>query len=229
MDTRHLFDTLARQEQPPLTVDVNRAIAAGRAARGHRRTALGAVSALSVLAVATVWLALPRPGAVSAPAASASVSASVGATPTATPAEPSGAWFTRMKKKYPPVGRVAFVPDVPAWTWLGTAGKKPVLCTTSGDPDGVTCAGFPPLSAGEFARTQSTQPLRRISLGIAGDEVRGVTATTPDGRRIPGTVARGVGAGLGVWAVKYPPGVRKATLAFTDANGKTLRRFQGGW
>lgn len=46
------------------------------------------------------------------------------------------------------------------------------------------------------------------------------------GRKISGSVARGLGAGLGVWIVKYPSGVTAQTLVFTGANGETLQRIQ---
>jgi hypothetical protein len=68
----------------------------------------------------------------------------------------------------------------------------------------------------------------RIFFGIAREEVHGMTAVTPDGRKVSGSVARSVGAGLGVWAVRYPPGVTTATLIFTDVNGKTLQRIRRG-
>ncbi|MBN6057639.1 hypothetical protein JYK22_37295, partial [Nonomuraea sp. RK-328] len=58
MDTKDLFDTLAAEEQPPTTVDVRRAVAAGRATRRRRRTALTA-GALAVSLTGTLtWYGL---------------------------------------------------------------------------------------------------------------------------------------------------------------------------
>ncbi|WP_248961210.1 hypothetical protein [Sphaerisporangium perillae] len=264
MDTRYLFDTLARQEQPPTSVDVNRAVVAGHAIRRRHRITVVAVSALSAcLAVTVTWLGLPQPGQRDGvTAAVPTVAAPTGPSAVAT-AEPSSARFKSMKKKYPPVGRIASIPEIPIWMWLGrsaTGRTGLVLCDSLDSDGGVTCAGFPPLTAKEFARTQGAtndilnaeqmrafypdateKELRRliqeqarrnypekIFFGIARDEVHGMTAVTPDGRKVSGSVARGVGAGLGVWAVKYPPGVTAATLVFTDANGKTLQRIRGG-
>ncbi|MFD0883070.1 hypothetical protein ACFQ08_00610 [Streptosporangium algeriense] len=265
MDTRHLFDTLARQEQPPLSIDVNQAVAAGRAIRRRRRMAAGAVSALSVLAVTTTtWLVLPQTGQrdgiiVSTP----TIATPTATTPTAAPAQPSGARFKRMKKKYPPIEDITFVPEASVWMWLSwgpdPGGKRPILCGTFGGPDGVSCAGFPPLSGKEFARTQvaaagplsakqvralnpdattaqlreliqeqkRTNTLGKAFFGVARNEVHRLTAVAPDGNRVSGAVVRNAGAGLGVWAVKYPPGFTTATLTFTDANGKTLQRLPG--
>jgi len=174
-------------------------------------------------------------------------------------AEPSDPGFKKLKKKYPPVGRIASMPEIPIWMWLGQAGPDArVLCAVWAANGG--CAGFPPLTAKEFARTQGrtaenldakqvralhpeadAEQLRRliaqqkrvnalpkISFGIARTEVHRITAVTTDGREIPGRVARGVGAGLGVWAVKLPSDVTTATLVVTDANGKTLQRIRGG-
>jgi hypothetical protein len=70
--------------------------------------------------------------------------------------------------------------------------------------------------------------LGKSFFGIARVEVHGIMAVTTDGREVPGRVARSVGAGLGVWAVKLPSDVTTATLVVTDANGKTLQRIRGG-
>jgi hypothetical protein len=155
MDARQLFDTLAHQEQPPMSVEVGRAIAAGRATRRRRRAGAAAVSALSVcLAVTVTWLALLQPGQRERIA----VAVSTGAAPTgasaAVTSEPTDAGFEKLKKKYPPVGRIASIPEVPIWMWLGQVGSKgPVLCSAWAS-NGGTCASFPPLTAKEFARTQ---------------------------------------------------------------------------
>ncbi|WP_285780581.1 hypothetical protein [Microtetraspora sp. NBRC 13810] len=174
--------------------------------------------------------------------------------------EPSGAGFKKLKKKYPPIGKIASIPEIPIWMWLGrqsTAGAEGVVLCDAWDSRGATCAGFPPLNAKEFARSQgftsgildakqvralhpdaTAEQLRRlideqervnalgkIFFGIARAEVHGITAVTTDGREITGSVVRSVGAGLGVWAVKFPSDVTTAALVFTGANGKTLQRI----
>ncbi|MFI6888155.1 hypothetical protein [Streptosporangium canum] len=265
MDTRNLFDTLAHQEQPPMSVRVDQAIAAGRAIRRRRRVGAAAISALSVcLAVTVTWLALPQLGQRDGVA----VAVPTGAVPTgpsaAAKTEPSGAGFKKLKKKYPPVGKIASMPEIPIWMWLGrrsTAGAEGVVLCNAWDSLGATCAGFPPLNAKEFARRQggaasdildakqvralhpdaTAEQLRRligeqervnalgkIFFGIARAEVHGIMAVTTDGRKITGSVARSVGAGFGVWAVKFPSDVTTAALVFTDANGKTLQRIRHG-
>ncbi|ACZ88440.1 hypothetical protein [Streptosporangium roseum] len=264
MDTRNLFDGLAHQEQPPMSVRVDQAIAAGRAIRRRRRVGAAAISALSVCLAATVtWLALPQPGQRDGVA----VAVPTGAVPTGASAvaetEPSGAGFKKLKEKYPPVGKIASMPEIPIWMWLGrrsTAGPEGVVLCNAWISNGATCAGFPPLNAKEFARTQGStsgildakqvralhpdataEQLRRlideqervnalgkIFFGIARTEVHGIMAVTMDGRKITGSVARSVGAGFGVWAVKFPSDVTTAALVFTDANGKTLQRIRHG-
>lgn len=263
MDTRNLFDTLAHQEQPPMSVRVDQAIAAGRAIRRRRRVGAAAISALSVcLAVTVTWLALPQLGqrdgvAVAVPTGAMPTGPSAAAKP-----EPSGAGFKKLKKKYPPVGKIASMPEIPIWMWLGrsTADAEGVVLCNAWDSLGATCAGFPPLNAKEFARAQggtlgildakqvralhpdaTAKQLRRlideqervnalgkIFFGIARAEVHGITAVTTDGRKITGSIARSVGAGFGVWAVKFPSDVTTAALVFTDANGKTLQRIRHG-
>lgn len=260
MNARQLFDTLARQEQPPMSVEVGRAIAAGHATRRRRRVG-AAVSALSVcLAVTVTWLGLPQLGqrgeiAVAVPTGAASMRA-----PAAPTAEPSNARFRKMKKKYPPVGRIVSMPEIPIWMWLGrpVTGRKSLVLCYAAKTDGAGCAGFLPLTAKEFARGQGwtfgildakqlralhpeadAEQLRRMldqqtrvnalpkmAFGIARTEVHEITAIATDGREIPGIVARSVGAGLGVWAVRFPSDVTTATLVFTDANGKTLQRIR---
>ncbi|GAA3507683.1 hypothetical protein FHR32_004307 [Streptosporangium album] len=264
MDARQLFDTLAHQEQPPMSVRVDQAIAAGRAIRRRRRVGAAAISALSVcLAVTVTWLGLPQLGQRDGVA----VAVPTGAAPTgpsaAAKTEPSGAGFKKLKEKYPPVGKIASMPEIPIWMWLGrrsTAGAEGVVLCNAWDSLGATCAGFPPLNAKEFARTQgatlgildakqvralypdaTAEQLRRligeqervnalgkIFFGIARAEVHGIMAVTTDGRKITGSVARSVGAGFGVWAVKFPSDVTTAALVFTDANGKTLQRIRHG-
>ncbi|WP_329080992.1 hypothetical protein [Streptosporangium sp. NBC_01469] len=256
MDTRSLFDTLAHQEQPPTSVDVNRAVAAGGAIRRRHRITVVAVSALSAcLSVTVAWLGLPQPRQWDGVTVAAPTGPSATATATT---EPSSARFKAMKKKYPPVGRIASIPEIPIWMWLSRPAsdrKSLVLCESL-----AACAGFPPLTAKEFARTQGAtlgvmnaeqmralhpdateKELRgliqeqaresdseKIFFGIARGAVHAMKAVTPDGREVSGGVERSVGAGLGVWAVKYPPGVTAATLVFTDANGRTLQRIKGG-
>ncbi|GAA3177441.1 hypothetical protein [Nonomuraea roseoviolacea] len=55
MDTKDLFDRLAAEEQPPTTVDVRRAVTAGRATRRRRRTALAAGGLAVCLAGTFTW------------------------------------------------------------------------------------------------------------------------------------------------------------------------------
>ncbi|NJP98547.1 hypothetical protein HCN51_55580 [Nonomuraea sp. FMUSA5-5] len=237
---------------------------AGPAATRRRRTGAAAISALSVcLAVTVTWLAVPQPGqrdgvTLAVPTGAAPTEPSVVAK-----AEPSGAGFKKLKKKYPPVGKIASMPEIPIWMWLGrpsTADAKDVVLCNAWDSLGATCAGFPPLNAKEFARMQGStwgirdtkqvralhpdatseqlrrlideqervNALGRIFFGIARAEVHGIMAVTTDGRKITGSVARSVGAGYGVWAVKLPSDITTAALIVTDASGKTLQRIRRG-
>jgi hypothetical protein len=62
MDVKHVLDTLAHEEQPSTTVDLNRAIAAGRATR-RRRWAVATAGALSVcLATVITWSGMEQRG-----------------------------------------------------------------------------------------------------------------------------------------------------------------------
>jgi hypothetical protein len=261
MDAKYLFDTLAREEQPPISVDVNRAVVAGHATRRRHRVAAVAVSALSAcLAVTVAWLGFSQPGQRDG------VIVAVPAKPPAVPTTSSDPILEKMLKKavdrmmkeHPPIGRIAFIPEIPIRMWLGkpTPGEKDLaVCTVQ--PQETGCSAFSPLLAKEFAREQRRSSRARseteirgahpaatkeevlrllqmkkrdvgegIAYGIARDLVHGVTMITQDGRKISGSIARGFGAGLGVWIVKYPFGVTAQTLVFTGANGETLQRIQ---
>ncbi|GAA2672222.1 hypothetical protein GCM10010412_052150 [Nonomuraea recticatena] len=224
MDVKQMFDSLATHEQPPTTVDANRAMAAGRAVRRRRRAAVaGATASVAVAATVAAVLAdgtvhpWPRQDGV-AVAVPATPSATL--TVTATP-RPTYKGFAELKKEYPPKGKVASVP--PLLMWVSDAPRKNELFLCESGPNGSSCSGFPPLAAKEFARRQGKLRLVPVWFGVAKDDVHGVTAVTRDGRKVPGTLRRGVGPGLGLWAVEYPPDVR--SLVFTGAKGQTLQRI----
>lgn len=261
MDAKYLFDTLTHQEQPPISVDVNRAVVAGRATRRRHRVAAVAVSALSAcLAVTVAWLGFSQPGQRDG------VIVAVPAKPSAVPTTSSDPILEKMvkkaveraKKEHPPIGRIASIPEIPIRIWLGkpTPGEKD-LAICNAQPQETGCSAFSRLPAKEFAREQGRSSRARsereirgahpeateeevlrllqtekrnvregISYGIARDLVHGVTMITQDGRKISGSIARGLGAGLGVWVVKYPSGVTAQTLVFTGANGETLQRIR---
>ncbi|MFB9526109.1 hypothetical protein [Nonomuraea roseola] len=216
MDVKQMFDSLATHEQPPTTVDPNQAMAAGRAVRRrHRAAVAGTTAAVAVAAVLAVGTVHPSPR-------QDGVAVAVPATPsvTATP-RPTYKGFAELKKKYPPKGKVASVP--PLLMWVSDAPRKNELFLCESGPNGSSCTGFPPLAAKEFARRQGKLRGVQVWLGVAKDDVHGVTAVTRDGRRVPGTLTRGVSPGLGLWAVEYPPDVR--SLVFTGAKGGTLQRI----
>ncbi|MDF2710929.1 MAG: hypothetical protein K0R62_6581 [Nonomuraea muscovyensis] len=228
MDVKQVFDSLAREEQPPTAVDVNRAIAAGRAMRRrHHAAVAGITAAVTVAAVIAAWTVGPWPGkrdsvAVAVPAApSATAKPPVTATP-----RPAYKGFEELKKKYPPRGKIASVP--PLVMWLSNAPRKNELFLCESGPNGSSCSGFPPLAANEFARTQGKLRGVDVWFGVAKDDVHGVTAVTKDGRKLPGNLTRSVGAGLGLWAVEYPSGVDVRRLVVTGARGETLQRIPSG-
>ncbi|GAA3132958.1 hypothetical protein GCM10010466_24460 [Planomonospora alba] len=227
MDVKQVFDSLARQEQPPAAVDVNRAVMEGRAMRGRRRAAVAGVTAAlaagAVLVAGTVrpWPGRQDGGTVAVPAApvtSAAARPSAAATP-----RPAHEGFAELKQKHPPLGRVASVP--PLLMWVSDAPRKNGLILCESGPHGSACAGFPPLAADEFARRQGGLRGVEVWFGVAKDDVRAVTAVTGDGRRYPGELARGVGAGLALWAVEYPRGADVRSLVVTGAGGTVLQRI----
>ncbi|MER6173579.1 hypothetical protein [Streptosporangium sp. NPDC001681] len=222
MDVKQMFDSLATHEQPPTAVDVNQAMAAGRAVRRrHRAAVAGTTAAVAVAAVLAVGTVHPWPR-------QDGVAVAVPATPSATPSvkatpRPTYKGFAELKKKFPPKGKVASVP--PLLMWVSDApGKKGLLLCESG-PNGGSCSGFPPLAAKEFARRQGKLRGVHVWFGVAKDDVHGVTAVTRDGRKVPGSLARGVSPGLGLWAVEYPPGAGMRSLVFTGAKGRALQRI----
>jgi hypothetical protein len=221
MDVKQVFDSLARQEQPPMAVDVNRAILTGRAMRRRHRAAAAGISAAVAVAVAAVLVVgevLPWSGQRDGVVVAVSTVPSVTATP-----RPTYKGFAELSKKYPPKGKIASVP--PLLMWVSDAPRKGELFLCDSGPNGSTCSGFPPLAAKEFARTQGQ--LRDVSVwfGVAKDDVHGVTAVTKDGRKVPGNLTRGVGAGLGLWAIEYPSGADVRRLVITGARGETLQRI----
>ncbi|GAA3649063.1 hypothetical protein GCM10022224_009790 [Nonomuraea antimicrobica] len=169
MDAEHLFDRLAHQEQPPTSVDVRRAIVSGGAIRRRRRAGAAASALAACTAVMVTWLVLPQSGqrdgvAVAVPTGTPVTSTTPSGPSAEAAAEPTDAGFEKLKKKYPPLGKIASMPEIPIWMWLGrwsaASSEGPVLCSAR-DGGGATCAGFPPLGAKEFARTQgrTTGPL----------------------------------------------------------------------
>jgi len=219
MDVKQVFDSLATHEQPPTAVDVKQAIAAGRAVRRRRRAAIAgitaAVAVAAVVAAGTVgpWSRQRDGVAVAVPAAPSA---------TATP-RPAYRGFAELRKKYPPKGEIAYLP--PLLMWVSDSPRKNRLLLCASGPTSSTCAGFPPLAADEFARRQGQLYDVGVWFGVAKDDVHGVTAVTKDGRKLRGNLARGVGAGLGLWAVEYPSGAGVRRLVFTGAKGQTLQRI----
>ncbi|AQZ61966.1 unnamed protein product [[Actinomadura] parvosata subsp. kistnae] len=219
MDVKQVFDTLTSEEQPPSTVDVGRAVAAGRAVRGRRRAAVaGVAAAVTAAAVLSAWAAQPWQRGDLAAAVPATASASPAPTP-----RPVYKGFAELKRRYPPKGRIASVP--PLVMWVSDAPRKGELFLCESGPNGSSCSGFPPLAAREYGRTQGKLRGRDVWFGVAKDAVHGVTAVTRDGRKLPGTLTRRVAAGLGLWAVEYPRGADVRRLVFTGANGETLQRI----
>ncbi|WP_066364968.1 hypothetical protein [Herbidospora mongoliensis] len=220
MDAKQMFGSLATQEQPPTTVDVNRAMAAGRAVRGRRRAAVAGTTAV-ITAVVAAGMVHPwvRKDDV---AVSATPSVTPSATPSATP-WPTYEGFAERKKQTPPKGKIAYVP--PLLMWVSDAPVKNQLFLCEIGPNGSSCSGFRPIPAKEFARTQGK--LRRVDVwfGVAKDAVHAVTAVTRDGRKVPGVLTRGVSPGIGLWSVEYPPGAAMRSLVFTGAKGETLQRI----
>ncbi|MFI6735086.1 hypothetical protein ACIBI9_19345 [Nonomuraea sp. NPDC050451] len=214
MDVKQVFDSLARQVEPPSTVNVNRAMAAGRARRRRRRAAVAASSAVGVAAAVLVaWSVQPWSGRQNGVVATVP---SVTSSP-----RPVYKGFAEMKKKYPPKGKVASVP--PLMMWVSDSPRKGGLLLCESGPSGSSCASFPPLTGKEFARTQGRG--KDIWFGVAKGEVHGVTAVTKGGRKLPANLERDVGAGLGLWAIEYPPRTDVLRLVITDANGRTLQRI----
>lgn len=226
MDVKQVFDSLATHEQPPTAVDVNRAVAAGRAARRRRRAAVAgftaAVAVAAVVAVGTVHPWSRQDGV--AVAVPATLSATLSATPSATvTSRPTYKGFADFKKKHPPKGKVAFVPPLLMWVSDAPAENELFLCESG--PNGEGCTGFRPLAAKEFARTEGKLRGVFVWFGVAKDDVHGVAAVTGDGRRYPGTLTRGVSPGLGLWSVEHPRGADVRTFVFTGAKGETVQRI----
>ncbi|MER6950713.1 hypothetical protein ABT294_42515 [Nonomuraea sp. NPDC000554] len=223
MDVKQVFDSLARQEQPPIAVDVSQAIAAGHAMRRRQRAAVAGISAVAVAAALVAWTVHPWSGqrdivAVAAPVPTAPAVPSATATP-----RPTYKGFASLKKKFPPKGKIASVP--PLLMWVSDAPSKNELFLCESGPNGGSCSGFPPLAAKEFARPQGKLRGVGVWFGVAKDDVHGVTVITKDGRKFPGSLTRGVAAGLGLWAVEYPSGAEVRTIVVTGARGETLQRI----
>jgi hypothetical protein len=168
-------------------------------------------------AVLVAWSVQPWPGRQNDGAAAVP---SVTVTVTTSP-RPVYKGFADMKKKHPPKGKVATVP--PLMMWLSDAPRKGGLLLCESGPEGSSCASFPPLAGKEFARTQARG--KDVWFGIAKDGVHGVTAVTKDGRTLPASLARDVGAGLGLWAIQYPPRTDVLRLVIADADGRTVQRI----
>ncbi|MDX3109595.1 hypothetical protein ACIBO5_41780 [Nonomuraea angiospora] len=227
MDVKEAFDSLARQEGPPSTTNVHRAMAAGRAVRRRRRAAAAATSAVgAAAAVLLAWSVNPWPEPQNSSVAAAPTTAPTAPAPEVTITVTPGAvhkGFTRLRKKYPPMGKIASVP--PLLMWVSDAPRKGLLLCESG-PNGSTCSSFPPL-AKEFARVQGKLRGKAVWFGIANDEVHGVTVVTKDGRKLQANLARNVGPGLGLWAIQFPSGTDVLRLVITDAKGKALQQIPG--
>ncbi|MEV4578242.1 hypothetical protein AB0K16_33855 [Nonomuraea jabiensis] len=220
MDVKEVFDSLARQEEPPSTTNVHRAMAAGRAVRRRRRAAAAATSAAGVAAaVLLAWPVQPWAERQNGVVASAPAPPTAPVTITVTP-RPVHKGFAELKKKHPPKGKIASVP--PLLMWVSDAPRKGHLLLCESGPNGGSCFSFPPLTK-EFARTQGRG--KDIWFGIANDDVHAVTAVTKDGRRLRANLARNVGPELGLWAIEYPPGTDVLRLVITDAKGRTLQKI----
>ncbi|MGR6918438.1 hypothetical protein ACU635_29685 [[Actinomadura] parvosata] len=83
----------------------------------------------------------------------------------------------------------------------------------------------PAPGAGEYGRTEGKPRGGTVWFGLAKDAVHGVTAVTRDGRKLPATLTRRMGAGLGLRAVEYPRGADVRKLVFTGAKGETPQRL----
>ncbi|MEU6781266.1 hypothetical protein ABZ912_18860 [Nonomuraea angiospora] len=222
MDVKEVFDSLARQEGPPSTANVNRAMAAGRALRRRRRAAVAATSAVGVAAAVLVaWPVHPWPERQNSVVAAVPTAPSPTVTITVAP-RPVYKGFAELKKKYPPKGKIASVP--PLLMWVSDGPRKGELFLCESGPNGGSCSGFPPLTK-EFARIQGKLRGKAVWFGIAKDDVHGVTAVTKDGRRLPANLARDVGPGLGLWAIEYLSGTDVLRLVVSDAKGKTLQKI----
>lgn len=225
MDVKQVFDTLARQEQPPSTVSVQRAMTAGRAARGRRHAAAAVASALgAVAAVVVAWSLIPEPGPGPDDGAVTVVSTepSVTATVTVSPGSDRKG-FAELMKTHPAKGRIVSVPPLLMWVSDGPREGELFLCESG--PNGSSCSGLKPLAAQQSARTVGKLRGRPVWFGIARRSVHGVTAVTGDGRTLPARLTRDAGAGLGLWAVECPPGVEPVKLVVTDAGGRTLQEL----
>ncbi|MEV4009000.1 hypothetical protein AB0J35_00760 [Nonomuraea angiospora] len=222
MDVKEVFDSLARQEGPPSTTSVHRAMVAGRAMRGRRRAAVAATSAVgAAAAVLLAWSVNPWPEPQNSFVAAAPTAPTPEVTITVTPrAVHKG--FARLRKEHPPKGKIASVP--PLLMWVSDAPRKGQLLLCESGPNGSSCSGFPPLTK-EFARVQGKLRGEAVWFGIAKDDVHGVTVVTRDGRRLQANLARNVGPGLGLWAIEYPSGTDVLRLVITDAKGKTLQKI----
>ncbi|MFI9846570.1 hypothetical protein ACIHFD_56780 [Nonomuraea sp. NPDC051941] len=221
MDVKEVFDSLARQEGPPSTTNVNRAMATGRARRRRRRAAVAATSAVGVAAaVVLAWSVRPWSERQNSIVAALPTAPSAEVTITVTPRPGRG--FVELKKKHPPKGKIASVP--PLVMWVSDAPRKGELFLCESGPNGSSCSGFPPLTK-EFARIQGKLRGKAVWFGIAKDDVHGVTAVTKDGRRLQANLTRNVGPGLGLWAIEYPPETDVLRLVITDAKGKTLQKI----
>ncbi|MEW1846914.1 hypothetical protein AB0392_53940 [Nonomuraea angiospora] len=222
MDVKEAFDSLARQEGPPSTTSVHRAMAAGRALRRRRRAAAAATSAAGVAAaVLLAWSVQPWAERQNGVVASAPTPPTAPVTITVTP-WPAYKGFAELKKKHPPKGKIASVP--PLLMWVSDVPRKGRLLLCESGPKGSSCASFPPLTK-EFARIQGRG--KDVWFGIANDDVHVVTAVTKDGRRFHANLARNVGPELGLWAIEYPPRTDVLRLVITDAKGKVLQKIPG--
>ncbi|MGV9385392.1 hypothetical protein ACWDRB_56980 [Nonomuraea sp. NPDC003707] len=222
MDVKEVFDSLARQEGPPSTANVSRAMATGRARRRRRHAAVAATSAVgAAAAVLVAWPVHPWSERQNSIVAALPTAPSATVTITVAP-RPVYRGFEELKKKYPPKGKIASVP--PLMMWVSDAPRKGELFLCESGPNGSSCSGFPPLTK-EFARIQGKLRGKAVWFGIAKDDVHGVTAVTKDGRRLLANLARNVSPGLGLWAIKYPPGTDVLRLDITDAKGKTLQKI----
>ncbi|MGW4964287.1 hypothetical protein ACWEPL_44320 [Nonomuraea sp. NPDC004186] len=221
MDVKEVFDSLARQEGPPSTTNVSRAMATGRARRRRRHAAVAATSAVgAAAAVLVAWPVHPWSERQNSIVAALPTAPSAMVTITVTPRPGRG--FAELKKKHPPKGTIASVP--PLMMWVSDAPRKGELFLCESGPNGSSCSGFPPLTK-EFARIQGKLRGKAVWFGVAKDDVHGVTAVTKDGRRLQANLARNVSPGLGLWAVEYPPGTNVLRLVITDAKGKTLQKI----
>ncbi|MFD8561415.1 hypothetical protein ACFV1N_29375 [Streptosporangium canum] len=202
-----------------------------RRTRGRRLRRWAAVPVMAAVA-ATAWFAAGLPAGEGGDTTAASVSA-------------AGQSFEKELRDYPPIGEVLAIPhpDFPgvpirAWYSRGKEAGPLRFCGARQVTDaGGTVAACTPVEqwdgeeAGRIGGTTGSVPFPRevVVFGAAKESVHAVEAAVGGDRSFPGTVIRGRGMPLPVWAVRFPgdslgtpPAV---SYVFADERGKPLQRL----